>query len=525
MNAHWIRCLAAALLVGHTSLTASTPGAAALRPNILIILVDDMGFSDLGCFGSEIRTPNLDRLAAEGMRFTEIHNTSKCFPSRACLLTGVYAQQCGMGRKGAKITNAVTLGEVLRTAGYTTLWSGKHHGTENPYFRGFDHYSGLRDGACNHFNPGLPREGEPSPAQKQSFGKRTFCFDEQTVQPYNPPQGFYTTDAFTDWALAMLEEVATRPGDQPFLLYLAYTAPHDPLMAWPADIAKYEGVYESGYEPIRTARYRRQLELGLFDPATAPISPPEFPAWSSLEPAVKREEIRRMQVYAAMVDRVDQNVGRVLRKLKDIHRLDNTLILFASDNGASSEVVRIGEGEIGSVGRWASQLGAWANVSNTPLKKYKNYSYEGGIKTPMIVWWPGHVAPGSISAFPGHFIDIMPTLVELSGADYPTEFNGQSITPLQGVSLVEVFHGRTLARREPLFWQWAKGRAVREGRWKLLSQTGDRPSWELYDLGVDGTEMNDLAQRFPERVNRMAARWEAWYEHSQVKGAGELQDR
>jgi len=486
------------------------------RPNIVIILVDDMGFSDVGCFGGEIRTPNLDRLAAEGMRFTEIHNTAKCFPSRACLMTGVYAQQCGMARKGAEITNAVTFGEVLRTAGYTTLWAGKHHGTENPYFRGFDHYSGLRDGACNHFNPGLPREGEPPPAQKQSFGRRTFCFDDQTVRPYTPKKGFYTTDAFTDWTLEWLDEVASGPSDKPFLLYLAYTAPHDPMMAWPEDIAKYEGVYDAGYEPIRTARYAKQLEMGLFDRDSAPISAPEFPEWSTLDSAKRRDEIRRMEVYAAMVDRVDQNVGRVLEKLKNIERLDNTLILFASDNGASSEVVQIGAGEIGAVGRWASQLGPWANVSNTPLRKFKNYSYEGGIKTPMIAWWRGRIAPGSISAFPGHFIDIMPTLVELSGAGYPKEFEGERITPMQGVSLVPVFSGRVVEREWPLFWQWSKGRAVREGRWKLVSQTGDQPTWELYDLETGRTEMTDLASHFPDRVRLMAELWQEWYDQCQA---------
>jgi arylsulfatase len=490
-------------------------GPAPPRPNVVIILVDDMGFSDLGCFGGEVRTPNLDRLAAEGMRFTDIHNTSKCFPSRACLLTGIYAQQCGMARKGARIAHAVTFGEVLRTAGYTTLWAGKHHGTENPFFRGFDHYSGLRDGACNHFNPGLPREGEPPPAQKRSFGQRTFCFDARTVRPYNPPKGFYTTDAFTNWALEWLDEVADGPSDKPFLLYLAYTAPHDPMMAWPEDIAKYDGVYEVGYEAIRTARYRKQLELGLFDRETAPITTAEFPDWSSLHPTERREEVRRMQVYAAMVDRVDQNIGRVLDKLKVINRLDNTLILFASDNGASSEVVRIGEGEIGTVGRWASQLGPWANVSNTPLRKFKNYSYEGGIKTPMIAWWPGRVPAGTINTFPGHFIDVMPTLVELSGAEYPAEMRGQTIVPMQGVSLVPALLGQREPRKRLLFWQWAKGRAVREDRWKLVSQTGDRPTWELYDLEKDRTEVTNLASQFPSRVRQMSELWHTWHDECQ----------
>jgi arylsulfatase len=502
--------IAVLLLVG--SGQDSQAGDAPPRPNVLLILVDDMGFSDIGCFGGEIETPNLDRLAAEGMRFTGIHNTSKCFPSRACLITGVYAQQCGMARSNAKITGAVTFGEVLRSAGYTTLWSGKHHGTENPYTRGFDHYSGLRDGACNHFNPGLPREGEPEPAQKSSFGKRTFCFDEETVQPYTPPAGFYTTDNFTDWALPWLDEVAAGPAKKPFLLYMAYTAPHDPLMAWPEDIAKYEGVYDVGYDPIRAARYQKQIGMGLFDPATAPISPPEFPDWDTMALKKKRDEIRRMQVYAAMIDRVDQNIGRLLDKLREIDRLDNTLILFASDNGASSEVVRKGDGEIGAIDRWSSQCGPWANVSNTPLRKFKNFSYEGGIKTPMIAWWPGRIKPGSITAFPGHFIDIMPTLVELSGAEYPRQFDGNTITPMQGVSLVPILNGENVKREKPLFWQWSRGRAVRDGRWKLISQTGNEVKWELYDMQADRTELTDLASQFPDQVSRLAEMWQTWYD-------------
>ena len=503
-----LSAVAFAICLGPVSHASDTPP----RPNILLILVDDMGFSDIGCFGGEIKTPNLDRLAAEGMRFTGIHNTSKCFPSRACLITGVYAQQCGMARSNAVIKNAVTFGEVLRSAGYTTLWSGKHHGTENPFFRGFDHYSGLRDGACNHFNPGLPRDGEPPPAQKRSFGRRTFCFDSETVQPYTPPKGFYTTDAFTDWALPWLDEVAEGPADKPFLLYMSYTAPHDPMIAWPEDIVKYEGVYDVGYEPIRQARYRKQIEMGLCDPATAPLSPPEFPDWETMDPDVKRDEIRRMQVYAAMIARVDQNIGRLLDKLERIGRLDNTLIIFASDNGASAEVVRKGDGEIGNIDRWSSQCGRWANVSNTPLRKFKNFSYEGGINTPTIAWWPKRIAPGSITDFPGHFIDIMPTLVELSGAEYPEQFDGKRITPVQGVSLVPILTGEKVNREKPLFWQWSRGRAIRDGKWKLISQAGAQPKWELYDMETDRTELADLASKLPHRVRTMAAMWKGWYD-------------
>jgi len=233
-----------------------------------------------------------------------------------------------------------------------------------------------------------------------------------------------------------------------------------------------------------------------------------------MKPDARRDEIRRMQVYAAMIDRVDQNIGRLLGRLERIERLDNTLIFFVSDNGASSEVVRIGGGEIGEIDRWASQRGPWANVSNTPLRKFKNYSYEGGIKTPMIAWWPKQIAAGSISKFPGHFIDIMPTLVEVSGAEYPDQFGGKRITPMQGVSLVPTLTGKTIERQKRIFWQWSRGRAVREGKWKLISQSGGQPKWELYDMEADRTELKDLASENPERVRSMAAMWQEWCQNA-----------
>ncbi|MFM1945206.1 MAG: hypothetical protein RI897_4188 [Verrucomicrobiota bacterium] len=503
------------ILLANLSVLASTQDPTPpAPPNIVLILADDMGFSDLGCYGSEIHTPNLDRLAREGMRFTEFHNTSKCFPSRACLLTGVYAQQCGMDRKGAVIQNAITLGEALQPAGYTTLWSGKHHGTENPYNRGFHHYAGLRDGACNHFNPGLPRPKEPPPAQKSSYGKRTFCFDAQTIQPFTPTNGFYTTDAFTDWALQWLDEIHSNQNQKPFFLYLAYTAPHDPLMAWPDDIAKYATTYNAGYQQIREQRYQKQIQLGLLNPTTAPLSPQEAPNWNSLPPDTRTTEIQRMQVYAAMIDRLDQNVGRLLQKLQSIQRLENTLILFASDNGASSESVEIGSGEIGTVGRWTSQLGDWANVSNTPYRKYKNFSLQGGIKTPLIAWWPNHIQPNTINDAPGHFIDVMPTLIEIAGASYPKPSPPQTLTPLQGVSLLPALHGKPLNRPTPIFWQWAKGRAIRHQNWKLVSQTGDQPSWELYNLDADRTELHNLASQYPDKVQSLSAKWRTWYQEA-----------
>lgn len=480
------------------------------RPNILLILADDLGFSDIGCYGAEIHTPNLDRLATNGIRFRQMHNTSKCFPSRACLLTGVYAQQCGMGQKPLKIVNAVTLGEVLRTVGYRTLASGKHHSTESLYDRGFDRYFGLRDGAANYFNPGLQREGEPAPACKRS--NRAWCIDDQLYEPYTPKEkNFYATDAFTDTALDYLEQY--KDENKPFFLYLAYTAPHDPLMAWPEDIAKYEGVYDVGYAAIRKARYEKQKRMGLID-ERFPLSSPTYQDWGALNDEEKADQAWRMQVYAAMVDRMDQNIGRVLNKLKQLDEFDNTLILFLSDNGSSAEDVRLGTGPIGSMTRWASLQEHWANVGNTPFRYYKNYSFEGGINTPMIAHWPAGIKnPGRFSDFTGHVIDLMPTLAEVAGGGYPSEFNGRAIIPSQGQSLAAVFEGKEVDREKPIFWQWSQGRAVRKGKWKLVCWCeSDETPWQLYDMETDRTETTDLAQKHPAVVKELATLYQQWFQ-------------
>lgn len=506
----WRKSLPAVVGVVMVSLWVSLTGSVVaeeakdLRPNVVLILADDLGFSDVGCYGSEIATPHLDALANEGLRFTQFYNTSKCFPSRACLLNGVYAQQSGMDRSPGKMRNAVTLGEVLKSAGYRTLMTGKHHGTENPYERGFDRYFGLRDGACNFFNPGRQREGEPVPAQKSS--RRAWCIDHVTYKPYTPlEKDFYTTDAFTDVALDYLEEY--RGEAKPFFLYLSYNAPHDPLQAWPEDIEKYVGKYRAGYGVTREARWAKQRAMGLFG-EDAVLSEPEFGDWEALSEEEKMEEDLRMAVYAAMIDRLDQNIGRVLAKLEALGERENTLVLFASDNGGSSEVVKRGSGPIGSMTRWASLKKDWANVSNTPFKKYKNFSMEGGIATPLIVAWPNQIAqPGSFVREPGHFIDIMATLVDLAGATYPERWKDQAVTPMQGMSLRPLFHGETVDRDAPLYWKWKKGRAVREGAWKLVSHGGP---WELYNLSADRTERWDLADELGGIVIRLTRMWEAW---------------
>lgn len=488
------------------------PALRTRKPNIILILADDMGWSDPGCYGGEIDTPNLDLIAGRGIRFTQFHNTSKCFPSRACLLTGLYAQQCGMDTQPGSIRGAVTLGEVMRSAGYRTLMVGKHHGTDNPFDRGFDHYYGMRDGAANYFNPGIQRPGEGVPAQKRP-GQRIWCFDDNVVQPYTPVErDFYTTDYYTKWALEFLDRY--REEERPFFLYLSYTAPHDPLQAWQADIDKYRGRFLAGYDSIRHARYDRQKAVTLIDD-TFPLSPPTYQDWANLTEEEKRDQDLRMAVYAAMIDRLDQNIGKLLAKIRELGEEENTLILFASDNGCSAEVVRLGSGEIGTMTRWASLGRDWANVSNTPFRFYKNYSFEGGICTPLIACWPGaSLKGGQVSHRMAHFIDFMPTLVEIAGAEYPTEHNGRAIPPMEGESFLPVLKGNEKARHRPLFWQWGQGKAVVKDGWKLVSHA--REPGELYDIVEDKTETVNVAEEHPETVAELDTLWEAWYRRCKI---------
>jgi arylsulfatase A-like enzyme len=485
---------------------------AAEKPNILFILVDDMGWSDLGCYGSEIRTPNIDALADRGLRFRQFYNTAKCQTSRACLLTGTYAQQCKM-MSPATIRKAVTLGEVLRTAGYRTLASGKHHAIENLFDRGFDHYYGLRDGACNFWNPGKKRDGEPEPGSK---GDRVWCDDAKTYQPFTPTdKNFYATDAFTNKALEWLDEKELQ--DKPFLLYLAYTAPHYPLHAWPEDIAKYKGKYDTGYEAIRRARYDRMASMGIIDPAKNPLPKWEGQNWTALSGEERAKEIRRMEIYAAMLDRVDQNLGKLFAKLKAQGKFENTLIMFASDNGGCAELTgaTVYSKELtdfGTVASFETVGESWATVQNTPLRKWKGYSQEGGIRTPFIVSWPARIKDAK--AFrdqPGHLIDIMPTLVELTGATYPKTVEKRPITPMQGISLLPAFDGKELTRINPLFWQWSDGKAIREGNMKAVSWTkGKSDNWELYDMSENLNETDNLAAKMPEKLADLVTKWDQW---------------
>ena len=482
-------------------------------PNVILILVDDMGFSDLGAYGSEIETPNIDRMAFEGVRFSNAYNTSKCFPSRAALITGLYSQQTGYHESfDQPMRNAITLGELFQSEGYITLWSGKHHSTENPVDRGFDHYSGLLDGASNHFNPGLQREGEGMPAQKwlekNPIEYRNWVIEGEILSPYTPKsKDFYTTDIFTDYALNWIRKLEE---EKPFFLYLSYTAPHDPLMAWPADIEKYKDRYNEGYDKIRKARFEKQKKLGIL-PENTILSQAEHADWDSLSEEKKREESRTIAVYAAMIDRLDQNIGRIIKTLESKGELDNTLILFTSDNGGSSEVVNIpyGTGEIGEMTNWKSLGKNWANVSNTPYREFKNWSHEGGIKTPLIAYWPMKIKnKGVVSHKPIHFIDVLPTLQEVIGAYYPKKLNGDNIVPSPGKSFLPQILGNNSTEREtPIFWQWKNGKAVRKGNWKLVAY---KNIWELYNLENDPVEEINLIETETEIATQLKLNYEGW---------------
>jgi arylsulfatase len=473
--------------------------ASAKRPNIVLIMADDMGFSDLGCYGSEIATPNLDRLAAGGVRFTQFYNTARCCPTRSSLLTGLYPHQAGVGHmvndrglpayQGYLNNRSATIAEALAPAGYRTLMSGKWHvGEKRPHWpldRGFQRYFGLISGGSNYFRL--------DPGRQMALGN----------QPFTPPERFYMTDAFTDYALGFLDE---HKGDRaPFFLYLAYTSPHWPLHAWPEDIARYRGRYRIGWDELRRRRHRRMIEMGLVD-GRWPLTPRDAaaPAWKDVKDADLRD--LRMAVYAAQIDRMDQNIGRVLAKLREMGVERNTLVLFLADNGGCAEEIERGTAGAlpGTPDSFTSYGLPWANSSNTPFRLYKHWVHEGGIATPLIAYWPGVIRkPGAITHQPGHVIDLMATCVDVAGATYPT-----TVTPLEGKSLAPILEGRKRRPHEALFWEHEGNRAVRQGQWKLVSR--HPAGWELHDLARDRTEMGDLASRHPGRVRKMAALYESW---------------
>ncbi len=481
-------------------------GAKDTRPNIVLMMADDMGFSDLGCYGSEIVTPNIDSLARNGLRFTQFYNMARCCPTRAALMTGLYPHEAGVGHmvdnhpgypayQGFLNDRCVTIAEVMKSAGYHTAMAGKWHVGENrphwPTDRGFEKYFGLISGSSSYF--------------QLDEGKRMANDD----QPFTPPaKGFYMTDAFTDKAVEFVDKFGRA--DEPFFLYLAFTSPHWPLHARPEEIAKYRGKYKEGWDKLRERRLRNMVEMGLVKKSWG-LSPRDESAPSWDDEKNKDERDLGMSVYAGQIDRMDQNVGRVIAKLKELGIFENTLILFLADNGGCAEEIHRGKegAKTGSEESYESYGLPWANASNTPFRTFKHWVHEGGISTPLIAHWPkGIAARGKLAHDPGHLVDVMATCVELGKAKYPIEFSGKAIQPMDGESLVPVFKTGKRAERKPIFWEHEGNRAVRQGKWKIVAKF--RRGWELYDIEADRNELTDLAAKQPDRVKKMVALYDEW---------------
>ena len=533
----WIRSFLTTALF----LSAAVVARADERPNIVVIMVDDLGFSDLGCYGGEIQTPNIDSLAEGGLRFTSFYNCARCCPTRAALLTGLYPHQVGLIRNGNSLTNnGVTIAEALGEAGYQTAMAGKWHLSRTQAFqdrqkqldwlnhqsepdrtfapvetypinRGFQRHFGPIWGVVNYFDPFSLVEGE-TPIEEV-------------------PDDFYMTDAITQKSIDYIHEMSQS--DAPFFLYVAHTAPHWPLHAKPEDIAKYEKTYREGWHKLRDERYERQVAMGLIDPETFPK--PELQGhgddWEALDEATREHMSQLMAVHAGMIDCVDQGVGRIIDTLKETGRLDNTLILVLSDNGASPEryldpgfdrpnETREGkpiqyEGLFtpGSEDTWGYIGSYWASAGNTPFRYWKAQSYEGGAHTPMIAHWPAGLKtkPGSTTDQPGHVIDVMPTCLELAGVEYPTTYNKHQITPVEGLPLTSILQGETREGHPEMYFEHEGGKAMIADGWKLV-QPKQNGQWELYHLAQDRTETKNLAAEEPQRVAQMKRQWQAWFQ-------------
>lgn len=458
--------------------------ADAPRPNIVLVMLDDLGFSDLGCYGSEIETPHIDRLASGGLRFTQFYNTAKCHSSRICLLTGLYTGQAGE----AKMDRAVTIAELLKPAGYFTAMTGKWHLADEPTDRGFQRYFGHLSGATDFFK-----------------GDNTFRLNGKQWSDFG--EDFYTTDANTDYAIRFIDEAVDT--DKPFFMYIAHNAPHYPLQAPKSDIAKYIGRYKIGWDALRARRFAKQKELGIIGKqAKLSERPAYIPQWDKLTEKQKTWEDLRMATFAAVVDRVDQNMGRLVAHLKARGVYKNTIILLCADNGACpfdrTHSMKRRPWEAGT--HLCYDVG-WAHAGNTPFRWYKQNQHEGGISGPLIVHWPGGLktADGAITHQPGHLIDLLPTLGDLAGAKYPEIFDGRKITSVQGKSLTPIFAGKQRQPHEWLYFQFSTDRAIRMGDWKLVSAKGG--PWELYNIAIDRTELIDHAQHHSARVKAMAAKW------------------
>ena len=534
------------VMPGCNSVSGLSAGSAKW-PNVILIMADDMGYSDIGCYGGEIHTPNLDKLAAGGLRFTQFYNTARCCPTRASLMTGLYQHQAGVGHmmsdrgydayRGDLNNRCVTIAEVLKTAGYSTYMSGKWHVTKSikpdgdkhnwPRQRGYDRFFGTIHGAGSFYDP------------------NTLTRENTQIVPDS--KDFYYTDAISDNAAKFILEHKGRSGDRPFFMYIAYTAPHWPMHAKPQDIAKYKGRYAQGWDALRTERHKRMIEMGIVkskweitkrDSAVPPWEQAEDKHWFQ----------RRMEVYAAMVDCLDQGVGRIVSELKRTGNFENTLIFFLADNGGCAEEygsrgpvkpdpskpvvlkpmgkdelqtrmrpavtrdgrpVRTGYGVMpGPADTYIAYGRPWANASNTPFRLYKHWVHEGGISTPLIAHWPSRIkSRGKLRHQSGHLIDIMATCVDISGATYPPEYKGNKIIPMEGRSLVPAFDNRPI-QREAIYWEHEGNRAIRKGKWKLVSRHPGK--WELYDLEADRTELNNLAQKYTRTVEQLKAMYESW---------------
>ena len=496
---------------------ASPTNPAPVKPNIVVILVDDMGFSDIGCYGSEIPTPHLDALAKNGLRFTQFYNTGRCCPTRAALLTGVYPHQAGVGHmtenrgvpgyEGRLNAQCATIAEALQPAGYFTAMTGKWHvGLKDgaaPWDRGFDR--SLNAAAGGFYQPDSPRALLFLNSEK---------IDSKDARL---PNNWYSTDLWTSFGLKFIDEA--REAHQPFFLYLAHNAPHFPLQAPDGEIAKFRGKYKTGWDQLRRQRHARQIEMGIVEKSW-PITPrPDaIQAWENLTEARKDHFDHLMAVYAATVSRMDRAVGDLVAGLKQRGVLDNTLILFMSDNGGNAESGPDGRSqgnptEAGST--WFSGE-SWAFLQNTPFRRYKHFNHEGGIATPLIAHWPqGIPAKNELRRQPAHVIDIMATCLAAAGTPAPTGRQGKPVLPPEGRSLLPAFAGQPLSR-DALFWEHEGNAAVRAGDWKLVRQ-GREGAWELYDLAKDRTEQTDLAAIQPDQVKTLAAQWEAWAVRANVK--------
>ena len=501
-------------------------------PNILLILNDDMGYSDIGCYGGEVQTPNLDRLAAGGVRFTQFYNTARCCPTRASILTGLHPHQASVGHmmddleyegyRGDLNHRAVTIAEVLGSNGYATYMSGKWHITRHtdpdrdthswPCQRGFDEFFGIITGAANYWKP------------------QTLCRNNDPVDIDNLHEDFFLTDAISDQAADFVRSHAAERSDQPFFLYTAYTAPHWPLHAHEEDIEKYKGRFSAGWDQLREERLARLRKLGILDErwGLSERDASQVP-WEDAENRAWQE--RRMEVYAAQIDRMDQGIGRIIDALKETGRLEDTLILFLADNGGCAEELgeRMRNPQIappttrdgrpvqrgndptimpGPEETYQSYGIPWANLSNTPFREYKHWVHEGGISTPLIAHWPARISDkGALRHQPGQLTDIMATVLDVADVEYPDSFNGNDILPLEGTSIQPIFDDQPNGK-ESLIWEHEGNRAVRQGKWKLVCKfPGD---WELYDLEADRSELNDLADSERERAAEMAAIHDAW---------------